>query len=63
MNPRLRNFTDQAWQAKTPDASIIRVLNEGGAGLGLSASMAAWKGILTDDEIKGMVGVIRSFGK
>ncbi len=63
MNPRPRNFTDKAWQAKTTDARIIKVLNEGGASLGLSASMAAWKGILTDDEIKGMVGVIRNFGK
>ena len=63
MNPRPRNFTDKAWQAKTPDENIIRILNEGGAALGMSASMAAWKGILTDEEIKGMVGVIRSFAK
>ena len=28
MNPRPRNLADKAWQAKTPDENIIRILNE-----------------------------------
>ena len=61
MNPHPRNFTDVAWQAKTDDARITKVIKEGGASVGLSANMAAWGAVLSDEDIKAMVIKIRSF--
>ena len=61
LNPKPRNFTDTAWQKKTSDHRIATVIKNGGASVGLSAMMAAWGAILSDDEIKAIVGKIRSF--
>lgn len=63
LNPKPRNFTDAAWQAKVDDAHIEKVIREGGASVGLSASMAAWGTVLTNEEITGFVARIRSFKK
>lgn len=63
LNPRPRNFTDKAWQDKTSDDRIYKVLKEGGASVGLAATMASFGTLLTDEEIKGMIGKIRSFAK
>ena len=63
LNPHPRNFHDQAWQAKVDDDHIFKVIKNGGASQGLSPVMAPWGGVLTEDEIKLMVGKIRKFGK
>ena len=63
MKPRPRNFTDKEWQASVDDARLVKVLKEGGASVGLSSSMAAWSGVLTDDEINAVVAYVRGFGK
>jgi mono/diheme cytochrome c family protein len=63
MNPKPRNFTDAAWQNSVDDAHIEKVIREGGASVGLSPTMAPWGGVLTDDEIKGLVKKVRSFNK
>ena len=63
LNPRPRNFTDKAWQNKTSDERIYKVLKEGGSSVGLAATMASFGGILSDEEIKGMIGKVRSFAK
>ena len=63
MKPRPRNFTDKKWQASVDDARLVKVLKEGGASVGLSSSMAAWSGVLTDDEINAVVAYVRDFGK
>ena len=41
----------------------VKVLKEGGQSVGLSASMAAWGGVLSDDDIDAVVKYVRQFGK
>lgn len=40
LNPKPRSFTDPKWQASVDDARIAKVIVEGGAAVGLSATMA-----------------------
>ena len=63
LNPRPRNFHDKAWHAKVDDAHIKKVIKEGGASVGLSATMAPWGSMLNDEELNGMVSLIREWGK
>jgi cytochrome c553 len=63
MSPRPRNFTDAKWQASVDDARIAKVIKEGGASVGLSATMAPWGATLSDAEITEIVKHIRSFKK
>ena len=63
LNPPPRNLTDLAWQKKTTDERIYKVLKEGGMSVGLSATMAAWGGVLSEDEIWQMVKKVRSLAK
>lgn len=63
LNPPPRNFQLAEWQDKTDDARIYKVLKEGGAAVGLSAIMAPWGAVLSDDEIKNMVTKVRTFRK
>ncbi len=63
LNPKPRNFTDKAWQASADDARITSVIKNGGSSVGLSAMMAPWGSVLSDAELKLMVGKVRSFNK
>ena len=63
MNPKPRNLHDKTWQAKVDDAHIAKVLKEGGTSVGLSGTMPPWGAVLSDDEIKGLVAMIRAWGK
>ncbi|RYZ52952.1 MAG: cytochrome c [Proteobacteria bacterium] len=61
LNPKPRNFTDVAWQGKVDDAHIHKVIKEGGASVGLSATMAPWGGALNDAEIDEVTKWVRHF--
>lgn len=63
LNPKPRSLTDVAWQEETTDERIYKVIKEGGASLGLSATMAPWGGVLSDEETQQMVDLVRSFAK
>lgn len=63
MNPRPRNFHDKAWQAKVDDNHIAKAIKEGGVAVGLSGTMPPWGAVLSDDEVKGLVAMIRAWGK
>ncbi len=63
LNPKPRNLTDTAWQSQATDDRIYTVIKNGGTAVGLSATMAPWGSILSDDEIKSMVVYIRGMGK
>jgi mono/diheme cytochrome c family protein len=63
MNPKPRNFADKAWQAKVTDEQIAGVIKNGGASAGLSGTMPPWGGVLTAEEVTGLVGKIRTWGK
>ena len=62
LNPKARNFI--TWNdPKITDEYIAKIIREGGTAVGKSASMAAWGGVLSEDEIKGMVALVRGFKK
>ena len=63
MNPKPRNFTDARWQESVDDAHITKVIKEGGASVGLSATMAPWGAVVNDSEIKEIIAHIRSLKK
>jgi mono/diheme cytochrome c family protein len=41
LQPKPRQFSDQAWQAKVTDEQIVKTIIQGGASVGLSPGMAA----------------------
>ncbi len=53
-----RDFSDAAWQAKATDEQIIKQINDG-----TPEKMMPFKEKLSQDEIKSLVPVVRSFGK
>ena len=57
---KLKDYTDAAVQAKMTDEEIIKVTNEGITADG-KEKMKAFKGELSDDEIKDFVAFIRAF--
>lgn len=61
LTPKPRDFTESAWQEKTADDRIATVIKNGGASVGLSATMAGWGAMLSDEDIKQMVIKVRSF--
>ena len=61
MNPRPRNFTDKKWQASVDDKHIKKVIMEGGAAVGLSATMVPWGAQLPGKLGDEMVKKVRSF--
>jgi mono/diheme cytochrome c family protein len=63
MNPRPRNFHDKNWQAKVDDNHIAKAIKEGGTAVGLSGTMPPWGAVLSDDEVKGLVAMIRAWGQ
>ena len=63
LNPRPRSFLDKKWQSEVTDEHIYNVIKNGGAANGLSASMAAWGAVLSDEQIKELVKKIRSYGQ
>jgi mono/diheme cytochrome c family protein len=63
MNPKPRDFTDKAWQAKVDDAHVAKVIKEGGAAVGLSPTMAPWGAVINDEELKNVVAYVRHFGQ
>ncbi len=63
LEPKPRNFTDKAWQAKVDDARIHKVIAEGGASVGLAPTMAPWGSVLSAEELTAMVAKIRAFGQ
>lgn len=61
MNPKPRNLTDAAWQDSVTDEHLTKLLEGGGAAVGLSATMPAWGAMFSDDEIQKVVQVVRDF--
>jgi len=43
------------------DAYMAKVINEGGAGVGKSSIMPAYKGALSNDQIQGLVQYLKGF--
>jgi mono/diheme cytochrome c family protein len=61
LSPRPRNFTDCATMKKISDDTLFKAIKNGGASVGLSASMPGWSTAFDDSEIKDLVTFIRGF--
>ncbi|MBX7149753.1 cytochrome c [bacterium] len=63
LNPKPRVLSDPAFQASKTDDHLKNVIKNGGASVGLSATMPAWGAALTDADIDNVVAFIRSLKK
>jgi len=63
LDPKPRDFTDKAHMAKRSDWQIFLGIKEGGAAVGLSEEMTAWKDSLTEQEMRDVASYIRQFSK
>jgi mono/diheme cytochrome c family protein len=64
LNPKPRNYTDQAWQKSVTDDEIKAIIVGGGPSVGKSGMMPpnpALRG--RDDVLTDLVAIIRGFGK
>lgn len=61
MNPVPRNLTDPTWQKTVGDDHIAKVIKQGGAAVGLNATMPPWGAVLSDQDIDLLVALIRSW--
>jgi cytochrome c oxidase cbb3-type subunit 3 len=60
MDPRPRDLTDQAYMGKMSDNDLLAVIQGGGAAVGKSPAMMAFKDTLSDDEIGDVIAFIRT---
>ena len=56
-----RDFTKKAEMEKLSDADIKNVILDGGPAMSKSALMPPWSKTLTEDEVNGLVKVLRGF--
>jgi mono/diheme cytochrome c family protein len=61
LHKRPRDFSDCVTMAKISDATIVKVIEEGGEAIGLSNEMPSWQGALDDDEIAALAKFVRGF--
>jgi mono/diheme cytochrome c family protein len=59
LNPKPRNFHDPAYMDTLSDATMMNTIMNGKPGTG----MPAWKGILTESQIKSVMQKVHSFRK
>lgn len=63
LNPKPRNWSDAKWQKDTPDDKILKVIVDGGAANGLSATMTPNPDLKAKDAVlKEILKTIRAFG-
>lgn len=63
LNPKPRDFSDKAWQAKVTDDQIKKVTKGGGPAVGLSPLMPPMGASLKETDLDNIAAYIRSFGK
>jgi cytochrome c oxidase cbb3-type subunit 3 len=59
MNPRPRALTDRAYMATVSDDDLLTAIKLGGAAVGKSPAMMAFKEALSDDDIRDLIAFIR----
>jgi cytochrome c553 len=62
LNPKPRDFTDQAWQKATDDATIAKVIKLGGPSIGKSPLMTSWGSAMSDTDIANVTAYVRELG-
>jgi mono/diheme cytochrome c family protein len=58
--PHIQNLTNKDYIEFLPDGFLFTVITEGGAAVGKSGYMPAWKGTLSEQDIKDVIAFIRS---
>lgn len=61
LNPKPRAYSDKAWQASITDEQLKKVIKEGGAAVGKSASMPPLPPDTKPEVVDGLVKIIRSY--
>lgn len=59
LNPKPRNLSDAEYMSTLSNEHLIKVITEGGASVGKSPMMAAWGGILSQNDILNVVAYVR----
>jgi cytochrome c oxidase cbb3-type subunit III len=59
MNPRPRDLTDRASMSRVSDQELLNTIKNGGASVGKSPAMMAFKDVLTDDDVRDLVAYLR----
>ncbi len=63
LNPKPRNFSDKTLMAAKTDEHLKKVIQGGGAAVGLSTSMPAWGSMLTVADVDNVIAYIRTMAK
>ena len=58
-----RNHTDGTYMSTKADKDLFKAVNEGGEAVGRSSGMPAFKGLLSDKEIKDVIAYLRELCK
>jgi mono/diheme cytochrome c family protein len=61
LDPKPANFADPKFWASRDDATVKKVIKEGGAAVGKSAMMVAWGAVLDDAKIDAVIKHLKSF--
>jgi len=59
LDPKPRNLSDTAYVSTLTNEHMYKVISEGGASVGLSPMMAAWGGVLSEQDIWNVIAYIR----
>jgi len=59
LEPKPRDLTNAEYVSTLSNEHIFKVISEGGASVGLSPIMAAWGGILSENEIWNVIAFLR----
>lgn len=59
LDPKPRNLSDAAYMSTLNNDHLVKVISEGGASVGKSPMMAAWGGILSNDDISNVIAYLR----
>lgn len=63
LNPHPRNFTKPSEFKSKNDEEAFKVINKGGASMGLSPLMVAWGSVLKEQQIWQVLAYVRSFAQ
>jgi len=63
LNPKPQNFADPKRAAEIDDEYVYKVVGEGGQAVGKSPLMVAWKGSLTDQQVRDVAAHVRAIQK
>lgn len=63
LEPKPADFTNCQTMAKDPDEVLLKIIKSGGQSAGRSTVMPSWGDSLSDQQIRGLVQLIRGFCK